>query len=200
MYEMRFDILSELYSRPIEDDSSGLLHGIQKVYQYRLKEMQAINGCLDAHFKQHPNAFGEILRFAPIPVIDGGFISLAQRPFPFYEECLELARYVNSLGIAYSSHPYYHHSDGTVYQNRSYRILTLRGEMPLINQENQERLRREIDDLVKRDVNMVYLIKGCVADEYNTEEQWVKSSILLSGCHVEGLKNHKKIKLNGAHS
>lgn len=184
-----FQTLKEQYSKSIENDTTGLLKFIQYMYLHNLSDKYGIENSIDQLVEGldgQTKTYATILRHTTsIDFSRGSFLgSLAVHPQPFYEEAIELGRYINSLGTMTFCETPYLRLGRINYANKCRRIMSKNGQMPKLNNEEIDMMRKEVEWESKHGTNVIHNIFGSVRENDNwTVGGWV-SYLTISCCTV----------------
>lgn len=186
MNDNGYSILKERWNKPILDDSSGLLKFIQKMYLWRLEQDREMHALIDRYISgmsEKAQGYALVSQHASCFALNGGptFASMKKFSQPFYEECLELARFVNShLHMKFSDTPYVQGRGGSVANRNVTLICVNRGDMPILSMDELNRCRQEAYAYVTHgNRNIIHKIEGFSSWHPNGG---VESRILMSCC------------------
>lgn len=187
MNQFGYDILKKRYSEPIKDDPSGFLHFIQEMYLYRLEEQFSLIQCVDRAIDSMPTE--KVRTLAKVNTMTPFAFGMCMKifPQPFYEECLEIARFVSKLkGFHFHSQPYVIGDNHTTWENRYFvAIKVWRGEMPSLDKEEME----EVKECIRRwavcnRTNVYHNIFGSSIFSQGSLSGEVESKLMVSCCSM----------------
>jgi hypothetical protein len=182
-----YTYLMEKYSAYVGEDRTGILYQIQSDFIRRLKEQYGMQNDMLNYAKSTKNDFAMVLTVTPPMPIYGAAVGGSFMSDPFYDECIEIGKFINGLkGVYFHSRPYVR-SRECDYQNQSWRLYQGNAHIDKIPQDRFEMIKQEILAMKKhKRLNVIYK----VYTSSNWTFQDAKSHLSISGCHVP--KNHLK--------
>ena len=187
MNSIGYEYLLRLYSKPVGDDPTGLLRQIQRHYLYRLEQ---IWGFKEAVYRSVHNMTGPDKSLAEITLAAGFCTTVGNCmkgvgwPMPFYEESLELARFIidNVNGFLFHSRPYVVTPKGN-WENLNYVVQNVhRGQLPTLSKEEMDMAKKDILARARIDGDNVYHLVCGYLEESQVYEGEVESRLRVCCC------------------